>query len=117
MDARTVVSGLGAGAATFLIVAVLVIELLNVEFSAIVGLPVGLLVGAAVFVVLVSRYESLSRLQRVGVDSVAGFGGGVLIVLAASYVNVIDPTLEFTIAIAVVLGFLTGVISWWFGAQ
>jgi len=45
MTFRSALAALGAGITTFLVVAVLVIELLDVEFSAIVGLPVGAVAG------------------------------------------------------------------------
>ncbi|RAW46975.1 hypothetical protein DQW50_00890 [Halorubrum sp. 48-1-W] len=41
MDARKLLTEVGAGIAFFLLVAVLVIELLDFEFSAIIGLPIG----------------------------------------------------------------------------
>jgi hypothetical protein len=41
MDARKLLTVIGAGVTSFLLVAVLVIELLDFEFSAIIGFPAG----------------------------------------------------------------------------
>ena len=45
MGRRQQATAVGGGITTFLVTAVLLIELLDFEFSAVVGLPVGLLVG------------------------------------------------------------------------
>lgn len=107
-----VLAALGAGITTFLLVAVIIIAVLNVEFSAIVGGPVGLLVDGVVFVLLLSRYGSLSRIQRVVVDSFDGFGVGIVLLLGANYVNLANVSVEVTVGIAVVIGVLAGIGSW-----
>lgn len=112
MDLRTALAALGAGIATLLVVAVVVIELLDVEFSAIVGLPVGLLAGLAAFALLTSEYADLGQAPRVAVDAVAGFGFGVVLLLGASYVNLADYAVETTAGAAVAVGALVGIGSW-----
>ena len=112
MDTRTVFSALGAGSTTFLAVAVLVVELLDFEFSAVIGLPIGLIIGGSVVALLLSRYGTLSRASRVVVDAAAGFGYGILLVLGATYVNLATLAFEGTVATAVVVGVLAGAASW-----
>ncbi len=90
MNPRKLFTAIGAGFTTFLLVAVLVIELSNVEFSAIVGLPVGLLAGIAVGIGIHTALDDLSLGARRAVTAYAGFGLAVLVVLAASYVNILS---------------------------
>ena len=88
MDGRTLPTAIGAGITTFLLVTVAVIEALDFEFSAIVGLPIGLLVGAAVSIgVWVSMSSSGTGLRRL-LSAYAAFGLTVLSLLALRYVNV-----------------------------
>jgi hypothetical protein len=112
MDHRTVLAALGTGITTFLVVAVAVIALLDVEFSAIVGLPTGLLAGAAAFALIQYRYDSLGRVARVMVDAVAGFGFGIVLLLGVNYVNLADLAFEATVGGAAVVGVLAGARSW-----
>lgn len=112
MDRRTVLASLGAGIATLLVVAVLVIELLDAEFSAIVGLPVGLAAGAVTVAFLSVVYESLDRVRRAAVDAVAGFGFGVVLLRGADYVHLATVTVETTVGAAVAVGVLAGIASW-----
>lgn len=90
MTVRKVFTAIGAGFTTFLLVAVLVIELVNVEFSAIVGLPVGLLAGIAVGIGIHTALDDLSLGARRAVTAYGGFGLAVLAVLVASYVNIVS---------------------------
>jgi hypothetical protein len=90
MDVRTPIIAVGGGLTTGLLVAVLVIELLDVEFSAILGLPAGLLTGVVVIVVLLASLEQASTLQQAIAAATAGFGYGVLCSLVASYVNLVS---------------------------
>jgi len=88
MDARRVFTTIGAGITTSLLVAVLIVELLDVEFSAIVGVPVGLLAGFLVFSGLWIRGDELSIDVRRAATAYAVFGVAVLVSLALRYVNV-----------------------------
>lgn len=90
MNSRKLFTAIGAGFTTFLLVAVLVIELLNVEFSAIVGLPIGLVVGIAVGIGIHTSLDQCSLGVRRAITAYAGFGTAVLVVLAASYVNLVS---------------------------
>ncbi len=116
MNSRTILSALGAGITTFLVVAVAVIELLPFEFSALVGLPVGLLAGGAVFAAVAVRYDEASAALRYAADAAAGFGLAVVVLQAMSYVNLagLRSTLsvDVTVAVAVVAGVLATVVSW-----
>lgn len=88
MNPRRVLTAVGAGLTTFLLVAVLVIELLAFEFSAIIGLPVGLLAGVAAFAVLWSQLDDLSLGIRRAASAYAAFGLTILLQFALSYVNI-----------------------------
>jgi hypothetical protein len=116
MNKRSVAVAVGAGVTVFLVVAVAVIELLHVEFSALVGLPVGLLGGAGVAVVVAVRYDALAPPVRYAVDAAAGFGLAVVALLAVGYVNLaglrIALSTDVTVGIAVVVAALTALASW-----
>lgn len=88
MNPRRVLTAVGAGLTTFLLVAVLVIELLAFEFSGIIGLPVGLLAGVAAFAVLWSQLDDLSLGIRRAASAYAAFGLTILLQFALSYVNI-----------------------------
>lgn len=112
MNPRRALSALGAGVTTFLVVAVAVIELLAVEFSALVGLPVGLVAGIAV----AARYDRLDAAPRYVVDAVAAFGLAVVAVQAVSYVDLAGLrsmlSTGVTVAVAVVAAVVAAVASW-----
>ncbi|MCD2203485.1 hypothetical protein [Halobacterium sp. KA-6] len=116
MHSRTVLSALGAGITTFLVVAVAVIELLPFEFSALVGLPVGLLVGGAVFAAVAARYDEAAPVLRYAVDAAAGFGLAVVVLQAVSYVNLAGLrsalSVDVTVAVAAFAGVIATVASW-----
>jgi hypothetical protein len=99
MNARTLLTAVGAGTTTFLLVAVLVIELLDVAFSAMVGLPVGLLAGLAVSVALWLSADGLSPGARRAATAYATFGLAVLALLALRYVNVGRRALSFEVIV------------------
>ncbi|WP_135828435.1 hypothetical protein [Halorussus halobius] len=88
MDVRKLFTAVGAGITSFLLVAVLVIELLNMEFSAIIGLPVGLLAGVVVFVGLWIGGDELSLGMRRAATAYAVFGLALLVLFALRYVNI-----------------------------
>ncbi|MFC7115804.1 hypothetical protein ACFQH2_13795 [Natronoarchaeum sp. GCM10025703] len=58
MNAWKLFTAVGAGVTTALLVAVVIIELLQIEFSALVGLPVGVITGIIVTVWLGDRSTS-----------------------------------------------------------
>ncbi|MFW5920042.1 MAG: hypothetical protein ACOCSF_07635, partial [Halanaeroarchaeum sp.] len=99
MDARKLLTTIGAGFTSFLLVAVLIIELLDVEFSAIIGLPVGLLVGVVVFVGLWIRGDELSLGIRRAATAYAAFGIALLAFLALRYVNIGRSVLTFDVIV------------------
>lgn len=107
MNSRTLFTAIGAGFTTFLLVAVLVIEFLNVEFSAIIGLPVGLIAGIGVSMGLYRSLGDLSLGVRRVVTAYAGFGLAVLVVLAGSYVNLVS---EFSVELVAGAGLGTAVL-------
>lgn len=116
MDTRAAGAAVGLGITVFLVVAVAIIELLNVEFSALVGLPIGLLAGAAVAIVVAVQYDSLAGPARYAVDAGAGFGFAVVVVLAVRYVNLAGLRSELstgvTVGIAVLAAALAALASW-----
>jgi hypothetical protein len=99
MDTRKVLTTIGAGLTSFLLVAVLVIELLDFEFSAIVGLPVGLLAGLVVLVGLWIRIDELSLGIRRAATAYAAFGLSLLLFLALRYVNIGRSVLTFDVIV------------------
>lgn len=104
MSLRRILTAAGAGVTTFLLVAVLVIELLDFEFSAIIGLPVGLLAGFAVFGILWVRLPELTPGVRRIASAAATFGLTILLLLVLRYVNLgrelLSVDLMVTIALA-----------------
>lgn len=102
MRGRTVAAAVGSGITAFPVVAVAVIELRTVEFSALVGLPVGFVAGATTAVLVATRYQGLARSERAAVDAGAGFGVVVVTALAVSYVNLAG--LRSALSVSVVAG-------------
>lgn len=119
MSIRSQAVALGAGITTALLVAVLVIEALLIEFSAIVGLPVGLLAGGVTTVLVARRYDSVDDAARALFEASAGFGYTVVLLLALRYVGRLGlrslVTVDRLVAVAVVAALLTGLASWLFG--
>jgi len=88
MGVRRILTATGAGVTTFLLVAVLVIETLDFEFSAIIGLPVGLVAGFVVFAGIWVRLAELTPgIQRIA-SAYAAFGLTIVLLLGLSYVNI-----------------------------
>ena len=116
MRIRVAAAAVGAGITVFLVVAVAVIELVNVEFSALVGLSVGLLAGAVVAVVVAVRHDELAPAARYVVDAAAGFGLTVVALFAISYVNLAALrqalSTDVTVGVAVLVAVLTALASW-----
>lgn len=88
MNVRKLFTAVGSGITSFLLVTVLVIELLNFEFSALIGLPVGLLAGLVVLVGLWLSFGRLSSGVRRAATGYAAFGAAVLVLLGLRYSNV-----------------------------
>jgi hypothetical protein len=104
MDSRRVLTALGAGVTTFLLVAVLVIELLDFEFSAIVGLPVALLAGIAAAVVLsITPLDQQPVLRRL-LAAYATFGPTIFALLGLRYLNIGRTILSVELVVIVALG-------------
>jgi hypothetical protein len=110
MDARGLFTAIGAGMTSFLLVAVAVIELLEFEFSAIIGLPVGLLVGSVVAIGLWLRGDELGRGTRRVATACATFGWATLAFLALRYVNVGRGVLTLEVIVGASLAVV--VIAW-----
>jgi hypothetical protein len=114
MHLRAALAAAGVAVTAFLLVAVAVIELLPFEFSAIVGLPVGLLAGIVAFVAVFAEYRFAGTAAQRVTFAVAGFGYTVLALLFVGYVNLgglrgaIGPellaVLGVVVAVAVYLG-------------
>lgn len=114
MTARDILTGVGAGVTTFLLVTVAVIELLPFEFSAIIGLPVGLLAGLAVFVGFWSiRNDIDPGISRV-VSAYGTFGLVVLVLFIFDYVNIGigEQSVETVSGVGVVAGAVVYVALW-----
>jgi hypothetical protein len=94
MNARRAITALGSGITVFLVVAAAVIEVLDFEFSALIGLPIGLIAGIVAVVVVILTHDDISDSLRWGIAAVAGFGYGILATVAASYVNLFDTQFE-----------------------
>lgn len=99
MDVRKLLTAIGAGITSVLLVAVLVIELLDMEFSAVVGLPVGLLVGVGVSVGLWVRGDRLSPSTRRATTAYAAFGLALLVLLALRYATIARSVLAFEVVV------------------
>ncbi|QSG07383.1 hypothetical protein [Halapricum desulfuricans] len=116
MTGRTVAIALGTGFTTALLVAVSVIEALPYEFSAIIGLPVGLVAGVAVAVLVGWRYERASPAVRSVAGGAAGFGYAVVSLLAVRYADFLGLesaiTFERLVVASAVVGVAALVVSW-----
>lgn len=88
MDPRKVLTSLGSGVTTFFIVTVLVIELLDFEFSAIIAIPVGVFAGIAVLFGVTLVIGDVSEPVQLIVTGYAAFGLILLFLLGARYVNI-----------------------------
>lgn len=111
MNLRTPVVAFGAGVTAFLVVTVLVIEALDFEFSALIGLPVGVLVGAVAFAAVLVKYDDVGDPLRWTLAGVAGFGYAVFAVLAADYVHLVELGVTPTVGVAFVVGGLVAVAA------
>lgn len=113
---RKWLAAVGVGVTVFLAVAVLVIESLAVEFSAVVGVPIGLLAGLLASSLVARYYQKVGSDARALVDATAGFGHTVLVLAAVQYVGIggfeSALTLPVSLSVSVTAGILTGLASW-----
>ena len=88
MNGRTVAVALGSGLTAFLVVAVVVVEIVQVDPGAgILGVLLGVAAAGVTFAAVATRPRDALG-PRGGVETVAGFGWIVLGLLIAAYVNV-----------------------------
>jgi hypothetical protein len=113
MDLQRILLGGGVALTTFGLVAVVVIETIQVDpVAGIVGVILGAIFALGAFGAVFLTFESASPTIRRDIVAVAAFGYTALLVLALSYVNlaglrsVIDPT------VVVVLAALVAVLVW-----
>jgi hypothetical protein len=104
MDARTVLTAAGSGLATGLVVVVLVIEALDVEFSALVGVPVGVVAGVVVLVAVATTANGRDPSVRRALSAYAAFGLALLGLAALSYVNLAAGLLSTVETVGVAIG-------------
>lgn len=107
----------GVGLTTFGLVAVAVIELVEVDPGAgILGVGLGALAGMLAFVLVFMRLDTVTRPVGLALHALAAFGYAVLGVLFVSYANVggLRPAITATTAVlaGVVVAVLVGVGSW-----
>ena len=107
-------TALGAGVTTFLLVAVLVIESLAVEFSAIVGLPIGLLAGLAVAAGLWQVLPAATANVSHAAAAYATFGPTVLVLFVLRYVNIGRDVLsvDVMVVVGVIAAIVVFVLRW-----
>ena len=88
MNPRKILTSIGSGLTTFFIITVLVIELLDFEFSAIIAIPVGVFAGIAVLFGVTLMIGEVSEPVQLFLTGYAVFGLILLSLLAAQYVNI-----------------------------
>lgn len=103
MDVRKLLTSVGGGITTFLLVTVVIIELLDMEFSAIIALPIGLLVGLAVLAGIWISIEEMGPGVQRATSAYASFGLVLLALLGLRYVNVGRNVLTFDVVVGVSL--------------
>lgn len=94
MHSRRAFTALGAGLTTGLLVAVLVIEILPFELSALVGLPVGILAGLTTLAAVAVAFDGFDAAERRALTAYAAFGAIVVAVSVLNYLNVAGGTIE-----------------------
>ncbi len=109
MNLRTISVAVGAGITAFMLVAVSVIELLPFEFSALVGLPVGLLAGVIVLGGILVKYQVISETAQQLTAALAGFGYAIVVLLGVSYVNLGGLRSRITVELMIGIGIATAI--------
>jgi len=111
MEPRTLGVALGAALATALVVGVGVTAALasTIEFSALVGLPAGLLAGAAALATVGRDYPDAGAGPKRLAEGAAGFGYAVLALAAARYVALADPQSALGVGRIAAVGVVAGV--------
>jgi hypothetical protein len=114
MTLKSLGYALVAGIAAFLVVGVTVTELAaaRIEFSLFVGLPAGIVVGAAVAAAVAYglRGEPTSRQHRLA-GAVAGFGGGFLAALVVLS-GLVGLGVVLSMGLGVVIGLMAAIVSY-----
>jgi hypothetical protein len=104
-----VVAVVGTGLTTALVVGVAVTDILNLEFTGLIGIPAGVAAGLGALTAVVAFYDRLGRWSRVAVDGVAGFSYGLLLGYSV-VVLLTDPTPGLPVRRWVTLAGAAGVI-------
>jgi hypothetical protein len=109
MHLRAALAAVGAAVTAFLLVTVAGIELLAFEFSALVAVPVGLLVAVVAFVAVFAEFRFAGTVPRRVATAVAGFGYAVLVLLLVGYLNLAGLRGAVGTDLVVVAGVVTAV--------
>jgi hypothetical protein len=104
MDARTMLTAAGSGLTTGVVVTVLVSEVLDVEFSALVGVPVGVVAGVVVLIAVAASADGLDPSVRRALSAYAAFGLSLLGLATLSYVNLARGLLSTVETVGVAIG-------------
>lgn len=115
MNVRLFATAVGAGLTTALVVGGLMTALLTFEFSAIIGVPVGLASGALAFVA-VAAVDRIETPRGRLLSAYGSVGYVVLLYAAASYVNLAGIrgalSLQQILALGVAVGLLVFAGLW-----
>jgi hypothetical protein len=109
VNVRLFATAVGAGLTTALVVGGLMTALLTFEFSAIIGVPVGLASGALAFVAAAAVDRTETPRGRL-LGAYASVGYVVLLYAALSYVNLAGIRGTFSMPQVLVLGVAVGVL-------
>lgn len=104
MAIRPVLGALGAGLSTVLLVTVALIETLDVAFSAIIALPIGIVVGVLAATGIIFTHSRMGPAIRRAVSGYAAFGGTVFFVALLRYVNIGGLRYTISVSAMVLLG-------------
>lgn len=108
----TVPTAIGGGVTTFLVVAVAVIELVEVAFSAIVGLPLGLAAGLAAAIGIRYRVGAVRPATRRVVRAYATLGPVLVALLGLRYVGLGRDLLSVGVMVGIALLAGVAVFLW-----
>lgn len=116
MKTRPLLTAVGAGVTTFFVVAVAVIEILQFEFSAIIGLPVGALAGIGALIATLTAFEGMNRAVVALLTGYAVVGYTIITVAALRYSNVAGVletvSVDTVVALAVLVGAVVAAVVW-----